>query len=305
MESFINSQIKELTKKYKNLQKDLLNSKIKTSQTKIKLDSVESSNKKSSKFKAALALTLALGVGSTVADLAVINKLNSKIYYKTDIAVVSEDETFFLGSDFYPEFPGHERIDIVEYTSWEEVLDSSFLIFRDDYTPKYQRDIVVYEDVEKIENGIGADYFDMDLSDLNGEVKDTIYSYAPENLEMAKRLIIRYLQNTDETALVWDHDGANGLFYIFLILLPLLTGFGLYKSIKGLYELSKNKALRETLLKDLKEFEENIVLYDLEIEDIADSIIALYNKYEDIIEDEEVRNTAIKLIRERREENGY
>ncbi len=81
--------------------------------------------------------------------------------------------------------------------------------------------------------------------------------------------------------------------------------FGAYKSFKGLYELSKNKALRETLLKDLKEFEENIVLYDLEIEDIADSIIALYNKYEDIIEDEEVRNTAIKLIRERREENGY
>lgn len=305
MESFINSQIKELTKKYKNLQKDLLTSKINANQVKMKIDSIESFNKKSSKFKAALALTLALGVGSSFADLAVINKLNSKTYYKTDVAMISEDETFFLGSDFYPEFPGHERIDIVEYTSWEEVLDSSFLIFKDDYTPKYQRDIVVYEDVEKIENGIGADYFDMDLSDLNGEVKDTIYSYAPENLEMAKRLIIRYLQNTDDTTLVWDPDGANGLFYILLVLLPLLTGFGLYKSIKGLYELSKNKTLRDNLLKNLKEFEENIVLYDLEIEDIADSIIALYNKYEDIIEDEEVRNTAIKLIRERREENGY
>ena len=304
MESFINGQLKDLTNKYKNLQKDLLNSKIKTSQTKIKLGSVESSNKKSSKFKAALALTLALGVGSSFADLAVINKLNSKTYYKTDVAMISEDETFFLGSDFYPEFPGHERIDIVEYTSWEEVLDSSFLIFKDDYTPKYQRDIVVYEDVEKIENGIGADYFDMDLSDLNGEVKDTIYSYAPENLDEIKRLIIRYLQNTDESTLVYDPHG-NGIFYIFLILLPLLMVFGAYKFFKGLYELSKNKALRETLLKDLKEFEENIVLYDLEIEDIADSIIALYNKYEDIIEDEEVRNTAIKLIRERREENGY
>lgn len=305
MESFINSQIKELTKKYKNLQKDLLTSKINANQVKMKIDSIESFNKKSSKFKAALALTLALGVGSSFADLAVINKLNSKTYYKTDVAMISEDETFFLGSDFYPEFPGNERIDIVEYTSWEEVLDSSFLIFKDDYTHKYRRDIVVYEDVEKIENGIGADYFDMDLSDLNGEVKDTIYSYAPENLEMAKRLIIRYLQNTDDTTLVWDPDGANGLFYILLVLLPLLTGFGLYKSIKGLYELSKNKTLRDNLLKNLKEFEENIVLYDLEIEDIADSIIALYNKYEDIIEDEEVRNTAIKLIRERREENGY
>lgn len=305
MESFINSQIKELTKKYKNLQKDLLTSKINANQVKMKIDSIESFNKKSSKFKVALALTLALGVSSTVADLAVINKLNSKTYYKTDVAMISEDETFFLGSDFYPEFTGNERIDIVEYTSWKEVLDSSFLIFRDDYTPKYQRDIVVYEDVEKIENGIGADYFDMDITDLNGEVKDTIYSYAPENLNEVKRLIIRYLQNTDDTTLVWDTDGANGLFYILLVLLPLLTGFGLYKSIKGLYELSKNKALRETLLKDLKVFEENIVLYDLEIEDIADSIIALYNKYEDIIEDEEVRNTAIKLIRERREENGY
>lgn len=305
MESFINSQIKELTKKYKNLQKDLLTSKINANQVKMKIDSIESFNKKSSKFKVALALTLALGVSSTVADLAVINKLNSKTYYKTDVAMISEDETFFLGSDFYPEFTGNERIDIVEYTSWKEVLDSSFLIFRDDYTPKYQRDIVVYEDVEKIENGIGADYFDMDITDLNGEVKDTIYSYAPENLEMAKRLIIRYLQNTDETALVWDTDGANGLFYIFLILLPLLTSFGLYKSIKGLYELSKNKALREQLLKEIEELEKNIVLYDLEIEYIADSIIALYNKYEDIIEDEEVRNTAIKLIRERREENGY
>ncbi len=305
MESFINGQLKDLTNKYKNLQKDLLNSKIKMNQTKIKLDNIESSNKKASKFKAALALTLALGVGSAVADLAVLDKLNSKTYYKTDVAMISEDETFFLGSDFYPEFTGNERIDIVEYTSWKEVLDSSFLIFRDDYTPKYQRDIVVYEDVEKIENGIGADYFDMDITDLNGEVKDTIYSYAPENLEMAKRLIIRYLQNTDETALVWDTDGANGLFYIFLILLPLLTSFGLYKSIKGLYELSKNKALREQLLKEIEELEKNIVLYDLEIEYIADSIIALYNKYEDIIEDEEVRNTAIKLIRERREENGY
>ena len=304
MESFINSQIKELTKKYKNLQKDLLTSKINANQVKMKIDSIESFNKKSSKFKAALALTLALGVGSSFADLAVINKLNSKTYYKTDVAMISEDETFFLGSDFYPEFPGHERIDIVEYTSWEEVLDSSFLIFKDDYTPKYQRDIVVYEDVEKIENGIGADYFDMDLSDLNGEVKDTIYSYAPENLDEIKRLIIRYLQNTDESTLVYDPHG-NGIFYIFLILLPLLMVFGAYKFFKGLYELSKNKALRETLLKDLKEFEENIVLYDLEIEDIADSIIALYNKYEDIIEDEEVRNTAIKLIRERREENGY
>lgn len=305
MESFINSQIKELTKKYKNLQKDLLTSKINANQVKMKIDSIESFNKKSSKFKAALALTLALGVGSSFADLAVINKLNSKTYYKTDVAMISEDETFFLGSDFYPEFPGNERIDIVEYTSWEEVLDSSFLIFRDDYTPKYQRDIVVYEDVEKIENGIGADYFDMDITDLNGEVKDTIYSYAPENLDEVKRLVIRYLQNTDDTTLVWDTDGANGLFYILLVLLPLLTSFGLYKSIKGLYELSKNKTLRDNLLKNLKEFEENIVLYDLEIEDIADSIIALYNKYEDIIEDEEVRNTAIKLIRERREENGY
>lgn len=304
MESFINGQLKDLTNKYKNLQKDLLNSKIKMNQTKIKLDSVESSNKKASKFKAALALTLALGVGATVADLAVINKLNSKIYYKTDIAVVSEDETFFLGSDFYPEFPGHERIDIIEYTPWDEVMDSSFLVNSCDYATKYERDILLYEDVEKIENGTGTDYFDMDLSDLNGEVKDTIYSYAPENLDEIKRLIIRYLQNTDESTLVYDPHG-NGIFYIFLILLPLLMVFGAYKSFKGLYELSKNKALRETLLKDLKEFEENIVLYDLEIEDIADSIIALYNKYEDIIEDEEVRNTAIKLIRERREENGY
>ena len=217
MESFINSQIKELTKKYKNLQKDLLTSKINANQVKMKIDSIESFNKKSSKFKAALALTLALGVGSSFADLAVINKLNSKTYYKTDVAMISEDETFFLGSDFYPEFPGHERIDIVEYTSWEEVLDSSFLIFRDDYTPKYQRDIVVYEDVEKIENGIGADYFDMDITDLNGEVKDTIYSYAPENLDEVKRLVIRYLQNTDDTTLVWDTDGANGLFYILLV----------------------------------------------------------------------------------------
>lgn len=304
MESFINGQLKDLTNKYKNLQKDLLNSKIKTSQTKIKLDSVESSNKKSSKFKAALALTLALGVGSTVADLAVLDKLNSKTYYKTDVAMISEDETFFLGSDFYPEFPGHERIDIIEYTPWDEVMDSSFLVNSCDYATKYERDIVLYEDVEKIENGTGTDYFDMDLSDLNGEVKDTIYSYAPENLDEIKRLIIRYLQNTDESTLVYDPHG-NGIFYIFLILLPLLMVFGAYKSFKGLYELSKNKALRETLLKDLKEFEENIVLYDLEIEDIADSIIALYNKYEDVIQNEEVRNTAIKLIRERREENGY
>ena len=304
MESFINGQLKDLTNKYKNLQKDLLNSKIKMNQTKIKLDNIESSNKKASKFKAALALTLALGVGSAVADLAVLDKLNSKTYYKTDVAMISEDETFFLGSDFYPEFPGHERIDIIEYTPWDEVMDSSFLVFNEDYATKYERDIVLYEDVEKIENGIGADYFDMDLSDLNGEVKDTIYSYAPENLDEIKRLIIRYLQNTDESTLVYDPHG-NGIFYIFLILLPLLMVFGAYKSFKGLYELSKNKALRETLLKDLKEFEENIVLYDLEAKDIADSIIALYNKYEDIIEDEEVRNTAIKLIRERREENGY
>ena len=304
MESFINSQIKELTKKYKNLQKDLLTSKINANQVKMKIDSIESFNKKSSKFKAALALTLALGVGSSFADLAVINKLNSKTYYKTDVAMISEDETFFLGSDFYPEFPGHERIDIIEYTPWNEVMDSSFLVFNEDYATKYERDIVLYEDVEKIENGIGADYFDMDLSDLNGEVKDTIYSYAPENLNEVKRLIIRYLQNTDESTLVYDPHG-NGIFYIFFILLPLLMVFGAYKSFKGLYELSKNKALRETLLKDLKEFEENIVLYDLEIEDIADSIIALYNKYEDVIQNEEVRNTAIKLIKERSEKDGY
>lgn len=304
MESFINGQLKDLTNKYKNLQKDLLNSKIKMNQTKIKLDNIESSNKKASKFKAALALTLALGVGSAVADLAVLDKLNSKTYYKTDVAMISEDETFFLGSDFYPEFTGHERIDIIEYTPWDEVMDSSFLVFNEDYATKYERDIVLYEDVEKIENGIGADYFDMDLSDLNGEGKDTIYSYAPENLNEVKRLIIRYLQNTDESTLVYDPHG-NGIFYIFFILLPLLMVFGAYKSFKGLYELSKNKALRETLLKDLKEFEENIVLYDLEIEDIADSIIALYNKYEDVIQNEEVRNTAIKLIKERSEKDGY
>lgn len=304
MESFINGQLKDLTNKYKNLQKDLLNSKIKMNQTKIKLDNIESSNKKASKFKAALALTLALGVGSAVADLAVLDKLNSKTYYKTDVAMISEDETFFLGSDFYPEFPGHERIDIIEYTPWDEVMDSSFLVNSCDYATKYERDIVLYEDVEKIENGTGTDYFDMDLSDLNGEVKDTIYSYAPENLNEVKRLIIRYLQNTDESTLVYDPHG-NGIFYIFLILLPLLMVFGAYKSFKGLYELSKNKALRETLLKDLKEFEENIVLYDLEAKDIADSIIALYNKYEDVIQNEEVRNTAIKLIKERSEKDGY
>lgn len=298
MEKFINSQIKELTNKYKNLQKDLLNSKVKLNQTKIKLDNIESSNKKASKFKAALALTLALGVGSAVADLAVLDKLNSKTYYKTDVAMISEDETFFLGSDFYPEFPGHERIDIIEYTPWNEVMDSSFLVFNEDYATKYKRDIVLYEDVPKMENGTGTDYFDMDLSDLNGEVKDTIYSYAPENLDEIKRLIIRYLQNTDESTLVYDPHG-NGIFYIFLILLPLLMVFGAYKSFKGLYELSENKALRETLLKDLEELEKNIVLYDLEAKDIADSIVALYNKYKDIIEDEEVRNIAIKLIREK------
>ena len=298
MEKFINSQIKELTNKYKNLQKDLLNSKVKLNQTKIKLDNIESSNKKASKFKAALAQTLALGVGSAVADLAVLDKLNSKTYYKTDVAMISEDETFFLGSDFYPEFPGHERIDIIEYTPWNEVMDSSFLVFNEDYATKYKRDIVLYEDVPKMENGTGTDYFDMDLSDLNGEVKDTIYSYAPENLDEIKRLIIRYLQNTDESTLVYDPHG-NGIFYIFLILLPLLMVFGAYKSFKGLYELSENKALRETLLKDLEELEKNIVLYDLEAKDIADSIVALYNKYKDIIEDEEVRNIAIKLIREK------
>ena len=305
MESFINSQIKELIKKYKDLQKDLLISKINANQAKMLVDNIETFNKKSSKFKVALALTLALGIGSSVADLAVINKLNSKTYYKTDIAVLSEDETLYVGNDFYPEFSGNERIDIVEFTPWEEKSVTSILVFSDDYTPEYQRDIVVYEDVPKIEDGTAMDYFNVDITDLNGEVKDTIYSYAPESLEEAKRLIVRYLQNTDETILVWDTNGANGIFYVLIVLLPFLTLFGGYKYIKGLYEFSKNRKVREKLLKDLNELEENIVSYDLEIKDIADSIIALYNKYADIINDDEVLKTCQKLSRERDDRIEY
>ena len=292
-------------KKGKDLQKDLLNSKINANQAKMLIDNIETFNKKSSKFKVALALTLALGIGSSVADLAVINKLNSKTYYKTDIAVLSEDETLYVGNDFYPEFSGNERIDIVEFTPWEEKSVTSILVFSDDYTPEYQRDIVVYEDVPKIEDGTAMDYFNVDITDLNGEVKDTIYSYAPESLEEAKRLIVRYLQNTDETILVWDTNGANGIFYVLIVLLPFLTLFGGYKYIKGLYEFSKNRKVREKLLKDLNELEENIVSYDLEIKDIADSIIALYNKYADIINDDEVLKTCQKLSRERDDRIEY
>ena len=305
MESFINSQIKELIKKYKDLQKDLLISKINANQAKMLVDNIETFNKKSSKFKVALALTLALGIGSSVADLAVINKLNSKTYYKTDIAVLSEDETLYVGNDFYPEFSGNERIDIVEFTPWEEKSVTSILVFSDDYTPEYQRDTVLYQDLPKREHATAMYYSNVDITDLNGEVKYTIYSYAPESLEEAKRLIVRYLQNTDETTLVWDTNGANGIFYVLIVLLPFLTLFGGYKYIKGLYEFSKNRKVREKLLKDLNELEENIVSYDLEIKDIADSIIALYNKYADIINDDEVLKTCQKLSRERDDRIEY
>lgn len=288
MKSFIIAQVKDLIKKHEDLKKDILQKKVSVNQKGNIIRGLNSFSKQKNKYRAALALSLAIGVGSTIADLAVINKLNTKTYFKTHKEMVLEDEIIPLGFDYYPKFAGNKRIDIIELEPWEESYSDSYLSFSK-FAQEYQRDVVLYENVPMMDDVKISDYFDYDVTDLEGAVIDTKYTYNPDTLDEAKRIIIYYLQENDSIT-VWDNESANAIFYVLLILLPLFFSYIAYKSIKGLYQISKNEKVRNKLLDDLKELELNIVKDNLEITEIESSIIALYNKYSDIITNEKIAN---------------
>ena len=297
MEKYVNSLVNELLDKYLKETKERDSNLSQVTFYTHQIKRIDKQNKNINKFKAGLLLTLALGIGASLLNYTIIRKMSTKTYYKTEVAIVSEDLTIPLKSDYLEEIADGEKINIIEFSPWREEENKNLLI-TDEYAKRYESDILVYENVPLISGATAIDYLNMDLSDLESRVDKTIYTYNP-TLDDVKKFIVRYLQNKEDFITAWDYNLDNTIFYVLLVIIPILSIGGSIKIIRELYEMSEDKKYGEKLKRELLSLEQKIVDKDMEIAEIEDDLLNIYNKYREVIKNEKVHELAKKLIKER------
>ena len=243
-----------------------------------------------------MAITLACGIGLGIVEVLVLDKIKEKKLYHTYTEVLSEDNTTIYDEDYQDKINNGSEVYLILYEPWMEVDVTN--TFGKKLATRYEKNTYLY-DVSDYDYELLSDYLNIDLSNIKKELIDSETRYILPETYYNKTIweVKRITQpNLDDFLVVNEPltDYEKGLFTLIFIIslgVPAIITFYLLIIIKTIVSsIKESKELQEKLLNDLEVLKTRLNNTQFDKEEILGELLAIKDKYLDLIEDQEFVN---------------
>lgn len=296
LKEFVNYKFNKLKQVYLGIEHDEECIKKEIDDTKYQVNYVLRNNQEVRKCERLMAITLACGIGLGIVEVLVLDKIKEKKLYHTYTEVLSEDNTTIYDEDYQDKINNGSEVYLIKYEPWMEADVTN--TFGKKLATSYEKNTYLY-DVSDYDYELLSDYLNIDLSNIKKELIDSETRYILPETYYNKTIweVKRITQpNLDDFLVVNEPltDYEKGLFTLIFIIslgVPVIITFYLLIIIKTIVpNIRENKELQEKLLNDLEKLEKRLNNTQFDKEEILGELLAIKDKYLDLIEDQEFVN---------------
>lgn len=293
LKEFVNYKFNKLKQVYLGIEHDEECIKEEIDDTKYQVTYITRNKQDVRKCERLMAITLACGIGLGIVEVLVLDKIKEKKLYHTYTEVLSEDNTTIYDEDYQDKINNGSEVYLIKYEPWQEASVNN--TFGKKLATSYEKNTYLY-DVSDYDYELLSDYLNIDLSNIKKELIDSETRYILPETYYNKTIweVKRITQpNLDDFLVVNESltDYEKGLFTIIFIIslgVPAIITFYLLIIIKTIIpNIKENKELQEKLLRDLEKLEKRLNNTQLDKEEILGELLAIKDKYLDLIEDQE------------------
>lgn len=293
LKEFVNYKFNKLKHIYLGIEHDEECIKAEIDDTKHQVTYITRNKQDVRKFKRLMAITLTCGIGLGIVEILVLDKIKEKKLYHTYTETLSEDNKTTYDEDYQDKIDNGSEVYLIEYEPWQEASVNN--TFGKKLATSYEKNTYLY-DVSDYDYELLSDYLNIDLSNIKKELIDSETRYILPETYYNKTIweVKRITQpNLDDFLVVNESltDYEKGLFTIIFIIslgVPAIITFYLLIIIKTIIpNIKENKELQEKLLRDLEKLEKRLNNTQLDKEEILGELLAIKDKYLDLIEDQE------------------
>ncbi len=296
LKEFVNYKFNKLKQVYLGIEHDEECIKKEIDDTKYQVNYVLRNNQEVRKCKRLMAITLACGIGLGIVEVLVLDKIKEKKLYHTYTEVLSEDNTTIYDEDYQDKINNGSEVYLIKYEPWMEADVTN--TFGKKLATSYEKNTYLY-DVSDYDYELLSDYLNIDLSNIKKELIDSETRYILPETYYNKTIweVKRITQpNLDDFLVVNEPltDYEKGLFTLIFIIslgVPAIITFYLLIIIKTIVSsIKESKELQEKLLNDLEVLKTRLNNTQFDKEEILGELLAIKDKYLDLIEDQEFVN---------------
>lgn len=296
LKEFVNYKFNKLKQVYLGIEHDEECIKKEIDDTKYQVNYVLRNNQEVRKCKRLMAITLACGIGLGIVEVLVLDKIKEKKLYHTYTEVLSEDNTTIYDEDYQDKINNGSEVYLIKYEPWMEADVTN--TFGKKLATSYEKNTCLY-DVSDYDYELLSDYLNIDLSNIKKELIDSETRYILPETYYNKTIweVKRITQpNLDDFLVVNEPltDYEKGLFTLIFIIslgVPAIITFYLLIIIKTIVSsIKESKELQEKLLNDLEVLKTRLNNTQFDKEEILGELLAIKDKYLDLIEDQEFVN---------------
>lgn len=296
LKEFVNYKFNKLKQVYLGIEHDEECIKKEIDDTKYQVNYVLRNNQEVRKCERLMAITLACGIGLGIVEVLVLDKIKEKKLYHTYTEVLSEDNTTIYDEDYQDKINNGSEVYLIKYEPWMEASVTN--TFGKKLATRYEKNTYLY-DVSDYDYELLSDYLNIDLSNIKKELIDSETRYILPETYYNKTIweVKRITQpNLDDFLVVNEPltDYEKGLFTLIFIIslgVPAIITFYLLIIIKTIVSsIKESKELQEKLLNDLEVLKKRLNNTQFDKEEILGELLAIKDKYLDLIEDQEFVN---------------
>lgn len=296
LKEFVNYKFNKLKQVYLGIEHDEECIKEEIDDTKHQVTYITRNKQDVRKCERLMAITLACGIGLGIVEVLVLDKIKEKKLYHTYTEVLSEDNTTIYDEDYQDKINNGSEVYLIKYEPWMEADVTN--TFGKKLATRYEKNTYLY-DVSTYDYEVLSDYFNIDLSNIDGELIDSETRYIlpsvynSETIWEVKRIVQPNLDDflVVNEALSGYEKGLFTLIFIISLGVPAIITFYLLIIIKTIVpNIRENKELQEKLLNDLEVLKTRLNNTQFDKEEILGELLAIKDKYLDLIEDQEFVN---------------
>lgn len=296
LKEFVNYKFNKLKQVYLGIEHDEECIKKEIDDTKYQVNYVLRNNQEVRKCERLMAITLVCGIGLGIVEVLVLDKIKEKKLYHTYTEVLSEDNTTIYDEDYQDKINNGSEVYLIKYEPWMEADVTN--TFGKKLATRYEKNTYLY-DVSTYDYEVLSDYLNIDLSNIKKELIDSETRYILPETYYNKTIweVKRITQpNLDDFLVVNEPltDYEKGLFTLIFIIslgVPAIITFYLLIIIKTIVpNIRESKELQEKILNDLEVLKKRLNNTQFDKEEILGELLAIKDKYLDLIEDQEFVN---------------
>lgn len=296
LKEFVNYKFNKLKQVYLGIEHDEECIKKEIDDTKHQVTYITRNKQDVRKCERLMAITLACGIGLGIVEVLVLDKIKEKKLYHTYTEVLSEDNTTIYDEDYQDKINNGSEVYLIKYEPWMEADVTN--TFGKKLATRYEKNTYLYE-VSTYDYEVLSDYLNIDLSNIKKELIDSETRYILPETYYNKTIweVKRITQpNLDDFLVVNEPltDYEKGLFTLIFIIslgVPVIITFYLLIIIKTIVpNIRENKELQEKILNDLEVLKTRLNNTQFDKEEILGELLAIKDKYLDLIEDQEFVN---------------